>query len=160
MTAGTNQAATRSASRCIGARLRCARLTCCTICASTVSLPTRSARITNDPVPFTVPPMTWLPGSFSTGIDSPVIMDSSIAPVPSMTIPSTGTLSPGRTRRISPGFTFSTGISSSLLPRTTRAVLGVRSSKARIADPVRLRALNSSTCPSSTSVTIAAAASK
>ena len=40
MTAGTNQAATRSASRWIGARERCASATICTIRASMVSRPT------------------------------------------------------------------------------------------------------------------------
>ena len=40
------------------------RLTNCTICASIVSLPTRSARMTKDPVPFTVAPVTLLPESF------------------------------------------------------------------------------------------------
>ena len=45
-TAGTNHAATRSASFWIGARLRCASPTIATICASSVSAPTRSARIT------------------------------------------------------------------------------------------------------------------
>ena len=38
-------------------------------------------------------------GSFSTGIDSPVIIDSSMELRPSRTTPSTGTFSPGRTRR-------------------------------------------------------------
>ncbi len=144
----------------MGARLRCAWLTIFTICASNVSLPTRSARITSEPVPFTVAPITALPGPLLTGIDSPVIIDSSIPVVPSSTIPSTGTFSPGRTRKRSPGLTCSSGISSSRPSRKTRAIFGVRSSKARIAAPVRLRARNSSTCPNSTNVVIAAAASK
>ena len=38
-----------------------------------------------------------------TGIGSPVIMDSSTLLDPSVTVPSTGTFSPGRTRRRSPG---------------------------------------------------------
>ena len=38
------------------------------------------------------------PGCFSTGIGSPVSIDSSTALVPSTTTPSTGTRSPGRTR--------------------------------------------------------------
>ena len=48
-----------------------------TICAKSVSLPTRSARMTKLPVPLTVPPVTRLPLVFSTGIGSPVIIDSS-----------------------------------------------------------------------------------
>jgi hypothetical protein len=39
------------------------------------------------------------PVFFATGIDSPVTMDSSMALAPSTTSPSTGTPSPGRTRR-------------------------------------------------------------
>ena len=113
-TAGTNQDDTRSARRWIGARLRCASATMRTICASSVSAPTRSARITKPPVPLTVPPVTRLPGVFSTGIGSPVTIDSSTALVPSRTTPSTGTRSPGRTRRRSPGCTWSSGTSSSL----------------------------------------------
>ena len=42
-TAGTNQAETVSASRWIGARLRCASATICAICDSSVSAPTFSA---------------------------------------------------------------------------------------------------------------------
>ncbi len=79
----------------MGARVRCAWLTSCTICASMVSLPTRSARMTRAPVPFTVAPITRAPLPFSTGMDSPVIMDSSTALAPSSTTPSTGIFSPG-----------------------------------------------------------------
>ena len=67
-----------------------------------VSLPTLLAVIVSAPVPLMVPPMTAAPGDFSTGIDSPVIIDSSTALAPSVTVPSTGTASPGRTRRRSP----------------------------------------------------------
>ena len=80
-----------------------------TIWASTVSAPTRSARITRPPVPLTVPPITRSPGPFSTGIGSPLIIDSSTALAPSTTMPSTGTFSPGRTRSRSPGTTCSSG---------------------------------------------------
>ena len=45
ITAGTNQPATSSAKRWIGARLRCASATSCTIRDSIVSLPTFSATI-------------------------------------------------------------------------------------------------------------------
>ena len=45
------------------------------------------------------------PASFSTGIGSPVSIDSSTALAPSSTTPSTGTFSPGRTRRRSPTWT-------------------------------------------------------
>ena len=82
--------------------------------ASIVSAPIFSARMTRLPVPLMVPPMTLASCSFSTGIDSPVTIDSSTALRPSMTTPSTGTLSPGRTRRRSPICTCSSGTSSSL----------------------------------------------
>ena len=45
--------------------------------ASSVSAPTRVARITMVPVPFTVPPVTGTPATFSTGMGSPVTIDSS-----------------------------------------------------------------------------------
>ena len=145
----------------MGARLRCASPTMRTIWASKVSLPTRSARITKLPVPLTVAPVTTSPGDFSTGIGSPVTIDSSTELVPSRTIPSTGTFSPGRTRSLSPTATRSRGMSSSVpSSRITRAILGARSKSALMAPLVRLRALSSSTCPSSTSVVITAAASK
>ena len=145
----------------IGARLRCASATMRTICARSVSLPTRSARITKLPVPFTVPPVTRLFSVFSTGIGSPVIIDSSTEVAPSRTIPSTGTFSPGRTRRRSPGLTCSRGMSASVpSSRTRRAVLGASPNKALIARLVLLRARSSNTWPSSTKVVITAAASK
>ncbi len=66
-TAGTNHADTASASRWIGARVRCASPTIRTICASTVSLPTRSARMTKLPVPLMVAPVTRCPGFLDDG---------------------------------------------------------------------------------------------
>ncbi len=161
ITAGTNTPATRSASRWMGARLRCASPTMRTICASTVSLPTRSARISMVPVPFTVAPTRRAPDIFSTGIGSPVSIDSSTVLAPSSTTPSTGIFSPGRTRSRSPTRTRSRGISRSAPPSSTRRVMrGERSSRARIALPVCPRARNSSTCPTRTKMVIAAAASK
>ena len=60
------------------------------------------ASMTSAPVWFSVPPITLAPASLVTGIDSPVTIDSSTALRPSTTAPSTGTFSPGRTRRRSP----------------------------------------------------------
>ena len=160
-TAGTNQAETRSARACTGARLRCASATVCTMRASTVSAPTRSARITSAAVPFTVPPMTAAPGDFATGSDSPVTIDSSTGPRPSTIAPSTGILSPGRIRNWSPTRTSASGTSVPCPSGSMRwAVFGARSSSARSASPVRARARSSSTWPNSTSVTIIAADSK
>ena len=85
-------------------------------------------------MPLTVPPMTRSPGPFSTGIGSPVIIDSSTALVPSSTTPSTGTFSPGRTRSRSPTWTSSSGTSSSRpSARSRRAVFGARPSSAWMA---------------------------
>ena len=79
---------------------------------------------------------------------------------PSSRMPSTGIFSPGLTRSRSPGFTCSSGISSSLPSGRADARLGLRSSSARMAALVRLRARNSMTWPSKTRVVIAAADSK
>jgi len=76
-TPGTNQAETLSANAWMGARERWASATMCTIWESIVSRPTRSAFINNDPVPLTVAPVTLAPATFSTGIGSPLIIDSS-----------------------------------------------------------------------------------
>src|SRR6266498_4365198 len=104
---------------------------------------------------------TGLPLVFSTGIGSPVIIDSSTEVAPSSTMPSTGIFSPGRTRRRSPTFTRSRGTSVSVpSSRSSRAVLGASPNNALIALLVLLRARSSNTWPSSTSVVITAAASK
>ena len=104
-TTGTNQPATRSAKAWIGARVRWAAAAMSTIRASTVSAPTRSAVITKLPRVFRLPPITGVPGDFSTGCDSPVSMDSSTAELPVSTVPSTGIRSPGLTLSRQPGCT-------------------------------------------------------
>ena len=109
ITAGTNQAATASACRWIGARERWALATMATICASVVSAPTRRASMTRLPVPLMVAPVTGSPAAFSTASGSPVSMLSSTDERPSTTSPSTGTFSPGRTRSRSPTRTSSSG---------------------------------------------------
>ena len=114
ITSGTNQPETRSARRWIGARLRWASATICTMRASMVSRPTLSARMTKLPDWFMVAPITLAPASLVTAKDSPVTIDSSTELPPSITSPSTGTLSPGRTRRRSPTATASRLTSSSL----------------------------------------------
>ncbi len=105
--------------------------------------------------------MSASPAVFSTGTGSPVIIDSSTEERPSITAPSTGTLSPGRTRSFCPAFTSSSGTSVSVpSAEISRAVFGARSSSARIAEPVRSRALSSSTWPRKTSATMTLEASK
>ena len=85
MTTGTNTALMRSAKRCTGALEPCASSTSLTICASAVSAPTFVARNRKLPSLFMVAPMTVSPTFFSTGIDSPVSMDSSTAEGPRCT---------------------------------------------------------------------------
>ena len=97
----------------MGALLPCASCTIRTIWAKTVSLPTLVAFILRRPILFSVAPITSSLGPLSTGMDSPVNMDSSTAEVPSTTMPSTGSFSPGRTTTRSPTSTSSTGISTS-----------------------------------------------
>ena len=58
--------------------------------------------MTSAPDWLIVPPITRSPMVLVTGINSPVTIDSSSAERPSVTLPSTGTFSPGRMRRRSP----------------------------------------------------------
>ena len=103
-TIGTNTAAISSTSRWIGAFEPWASSTSRTICASVVSRPTRVARSRSAPVEFSVPPVTSSPADLSTGIDSPVSIDSSTAEAPASTSPSAAMVSPGRTSTTSPTF--------------------------------------------------------
>lgn len=124
-------------------------------------MPIFCARITKVPVWLTVAPVTGLPSVFSAGTGSPVIIDSSTLECPATTMPSTGTFEPGFTRSVSPTTTASSGTVCSEPSGFTRtAVCGASCSRSRIALDVRERARNSSTWPSSTSVTITADASK
>lgn len=75
---------------------------------------------------MTVPLETSSPGPLSTGRDSPVITDWSMAVWPWRITPSTGMVSPGRTRSRSPTFTSSAGMIRSVPFSITRAVRGVR----------------------------------
>ena len=159
-TIGTKMPEILSAMRCTGAFELCADCTNPIICASTVSLPTFVARYRSDPVPLMVAPVTEPPACFTTSMDSPVIMDSSTADEPAITTPSTGSCSPGRIAIISPTATCSTGISSSISPRTTRAFFGCNPANARMASPVPTRARASSNWPTSISVITTPTASK
>ena len=125
-TVGTNFAATTSASFAIGAFVPCASSTILIICARTVSFPTLVAR--NLIIPFLLidAPVTLSPICFSTGILSPVSIDSSIVVCPSIIMPSTGIFSPGLTRIISPVLTSSIRTSCSPSSFKTVAVFGLR----------------------------------
>ncbi|KAG0923357.1 hypothetical protein G6F31_019541 [Rhizopus arrhizus] len=78
MTAGTNHIVMRSTMAWIGSLEPCACSTMRMICASMVCAPTAVARTVSAPFWLTVPPTTLLPGCFSTGIGSPLIIDSSM----------------------------------------------------------------------------------
>jgi hypothetical protein len=113
-----------------------------------------------EPVLLMVPPTTSAPSPLLTGIGSPEIIDSSTKDEPESTIPSTGTLSPGRTCTTSPAMTSSSGMSTKVPLRSTRADLACRPISRLIASEVRPLALASSTRPSRISVTMTADASK
>ena len=136
-TAGTNQDETRSASLCIGGLAPWASSTSRMIWASAVSRPTAVARKMIDPVRLSVAPITWSPVVLETGRLSPVSMLSSTVVAPSVTTPSTGSFSPGRTRTRSPAITWSMGMSRSVPSRRTRAVLADSPASAVMAAAVR-----------------------
>ena len=149
---GTKTAATRSASRWMGAREPWASATSAMMRASVVSAPTRAARKTKLPVRLMVPANTFDSGAFATGRLSPVSIDSSTVEAPSVTTPSTGIRSPGRIRTKSPTTTSAVATSASCPPRMTRAVRGASVTSRRMASEVRPRARVSSQRPSTTSV--------
>ena len=101
-----------------------------------------------------------LPITFSTGILSPVNIDSSIAVEPSITSPSTGSFSPGLTNIISPKTTSSTGISTSFPSLIIVAVFGTNPINFLIASDVFPFEIASKYFPNVISVNIVTAASK
>ena len=128
--------------------------------ARAVSLPTRVARNTMEPLLFRVPATTSSPRAFSTGMGSPVSMDSSTAVWPSTTSPSTGIFSPGRTRTRSPCSTCSIAMSTSSPSLTTRAVRACRPMRRLMASEVLPRARSSRAKPRLIRPMIMAVASK
>ena len=92
-----------------------------------LSVLTASARMVKVPNWLTVPLETASPGFLSTGMLSPVITDWSMAVSPVRIVPSTGTVSPARTRSVSPTCTSSTGTSTASPSRRMRAARGLRS---------------------------------
>jgi hypothetical protein len=91
---------------------------------------------------------------------SPVSMLSSTVDCPRTTSPSTGTASPARTTKRSPGFTSASATSTIAPSRSRRARLGCSFTSPSSAADVPARARVSSSLPSSTSVITAADASK
>jgi len=155
----TSQNAARSASRCPGALEFCACCTIWTICASAVSAPTLVARARRDPVVFTEAPMSSDPTCLGTGRLSPVTIDSSISDSPNVTTASTGTLAPGRMRRVSPTTTSAVGSSIGSPSRSTVARGGASSSSVRTASLAPPRARISSQWPRRTNAVRTVAAS-
>ena len=146
--------------RWIGALLVCASSTILMIWASAVSAPTRVASKRKAPVRFSVPPITLAPTCFSTGMDSPVSIDSSTAEAPSLTTPSVAMRWPGRTTTVSPTITLSAGTSISTPPRTTFAVAGFKSSSLRTAADECFLMISSMYLPSNTKAMMTADTSK
>ena len=159
-TTGTNTADTLSTSRCSGALAACASSTRRMIWASTVSEPTACTCITMRPSPLMEPPVSRPPSSRATGNGSPVSIDSSTCVCPSVTTPSAGMRSPGRTTSRSPTITSATGTSTSPVFDSRCTTSGRRACSARMAAVVCRLARASSHLPSSTSVTTTADASK
>ena len=124
ITAGTNTPDTLSAILAIGALVAAASETIFIILLSVVSSPTRSALHISTPDSFVVAAETLSSTFLSIGIDSPVNADSFTAETPSMTTPSTGMFSPGKTLNISPIFTSSIGTTLSTPSTTSLAVFG------------------------------------
>src|SRR5699024_9993856 len=100
------------------------------------------------------------PAATGTGTGSPVRLLVSSSAVPSTIVPSTGTVSPGRTRTTSPGRTDSMGVSTKapFSPRT-RAVFGARSLSAASRSPALRRDRVSKYRPASWNVVTPAATS-
>ncbi len=158
-TTGTKMPAIVSARRWIGAFDPCACSIMRIIPASTVSAPTFVARICTSPRWLIVAPISSSSFDFSTGMLSPVIIDSSTDELPESTTPSTGTFSPGRTISSSPTRTCSIGISTSFPPRTTWAVRACKPINFLMASLVCPFARASRYLPRKISVTINAAVS-
>ena len=113
-----------------------------------------------NPVLLRLAPITKLPTVFSTGILSPVNIDSSIDVLPSITSPSTGNFSPGLTKIISPTITSSIGTSISRPSRSINAVFGANPINALIACDVLPFETASKYFPNVIKVKITAADSK
>ena len=161
ITTGTNTALTWSTNRCTGAFTACASCTRRMMCASTLSLPAAVTVISTRPSPLIEPPVSASPTALATGSGSPVNMLSSTCVAPSVTVPSAGTRSPGRTASLSPARSSSTGMSFSAPSQSIRCATEGRSAcSARMAAVVWRLARSSSHLPRRTRVMTTAALSK
>lgn len=96
----------------------------------------------------TVPATTLSPLLRTTGLDSPVTMDSSMLASPVTTVPSAGMEPPGRTSTTSPTASWSGDTFTTLSPSTFSAVSGSRCASESNADDVFANERISSQCPS------------
>jgi len=130
------------------------------IWAKVVSSPTLWASNLKKPDLLILAPTTLSPAFFSTGMLSPVSIDSSIDELPNMIVPSTGIDCPGLTIIISPFNTSSTGISLSIPFLSTNAVFGDKSISFLMASEVLPFALASKYLPNVIKAKTTAADSK
>ena len=119
-----------SASCWMGTLLVWASSTSFTIWLRAVSAPTCVALIMMKPVWLMAPQIIMESFSFLTGIDFPVIKDSSHMDSPEITFPSTGTYAPGRTLSMSPLCTTSTLTTFSLISSPLSPIYTIRVSVA------------------------------
>ena len=110
-TLGTNTPETLSTTLCTGAFLFVASSTMLIIFERPVSDGFFKTLTVIEPLPLIVPAKTPSPSPLSTGIGSPVSIDSSIEVSPVIITPSHDTLSPGLMRQMSSIFKSSAGIS-------------------------------------------------
>ena len=134
---GTNTPDILSANFAIGALELWASSTSFIIWDKVVSSPTLVTFILKTPVLFRLAPTTLLSTLFSTGRLSPVNIDSSTDEYPSITTPSKGIFSPGRTNNTSPTTISSTFTTDSTPSLIMFAVFGARFISLLIASVVR-----------------------
>ena len=159
-TAGTNHPQTQSAVSCTRARENRAPSTIPAISLIVLSPGRRVARTTSVLGPLSVPATTLSPTPFSTGRDSPVIIDSSTVLVPDTTEPSVMIAESGRTAKVSPRWRRRASRTSSCRSgKTMRAVFSWRE-RMEIASIARWRATALMTRPTMISVTSSVLVSK
>ena len=139
--------ATRSAMRTTGACESCACFTNAMICWYCESAATARASISIASAPLTPPDGMRSPFACSTGSGSPVREDSSVVAWSDSSVPSTGTVWPGRTSSRSPTFTSSMATSTGPASVTRRAWVGAPSSRPVSCERAREAAYSSSDSP-------------
>ncbi len=160
ITVGTKTADTRSAILAIGAFSDWADSTIRTIVPRVDSPPIRETFMRSAVEPLSVPPISFSPSFFSTGMLSPVIIDSSMYAFAPSKVPSAGRLSWAFTSSSSEGSISTISITCGS-PSMMRVALSGRSFVSESsADPAFRLAPSSMSLPISTRVRIAAEASK